>query len=189
MKVPDVSRTRVIARIKSGDHPRVALTAEGFGKTYYRRLQHAADGGDESAKAFCEEIETAEALAESNDVITTKRAATVEQVELTCPECDTKFRGDPVALAETLGAAEAGQRIKAMAHTAALQRLERRYPKRWSLKVTHTVEEEHTRLLDVAQRILAPEVFDRLLEAYIASESGAGETADGSGGTASGGVH
>jgi hypothetical protein len=80
-------------------------------------------------------------------------------------------------------------RAKSLAAEVAIKKLERRHPKRWSQKVVHTIAEEHDRLLDVAQRVLAPDVFELLLEEYLAGGESEGEAPSGPSGQAEGSTH
>lgn len=175
---PEV-RKQVLAAVQAGTHPQTACTASGLGPQYMKHLRaEVRRGVNVDGRAFLDDIARAAALAETGDVLATKRAASVESLELSCPHCHKEFKGDPVHLANVIGAAESGQRIKASAAGVAMQRLERRFPQRWSQKVVHTVQEEHERLLDVCERILTPEVFEALLDEYFASDGGESETAE-----------
>lgn len=57
---------------------------------------------------------------------------------------------------------------------AALELLQRRFPKRWSVQLKVEMADHLNRLIDVAQRVLDPASFEKLLEA-LADESGDGE--------------
>lgn len=175
-KLTDKVKEQILGFIRSGLHPSVACTAVGLGPRYLTCLRQVSrDGSDESARVFLAAIETAIGLAEAEDVITTKRAAKVDPIELVCPHCSEPFKGDPVHLANVVGAAESAQRMKLGAAGMAMTRLERRFAQRWSQRVTHTVQEEHERLLDVCERILTPEVFELLCQEYFAEIGDAAE--------------
>lgn len=57
---------------------------------------------------------------------------------------------------------------------AALEILQRRYPKRWSAQLKVEMTDQLNRFLDAAQRVCDAETFGKLL-AELAEESGAGE--------------
>lgn len=57
---------------------------------------------------------------------------------------------------------------------AALEILQRRYPKRWSVQVKVEMADQLNKFIDAAQRVLEPEAFGKLLEA-LAEESGPAE--------------
>ncbi len=57
---------------------------------------------------------------------------------------------------------------------ARLEILERRFPSRWSQRIKVEVADQLNRYIDVAQRVLEPEAFGKLLEA-LAEEPGEGE--------------
>ena len=190
VKLTDGVRAQILALVKSGTHPNVACAASGLHEGYLRQLRFDARRGKrEEERSLIDEIAQAQAQAESNDVVMTKRAASLEKLSVTCPSCSAPFQADPAAMASLIGAAESAQRIKASAASVAMQRLERRFPERWSQKVIHTVQEEHDRLLNVAQRVLSAEVFELLLEEYLAGDGGEGAPGGSEGGEASGGVH
>jgi hypothetical protein len=189
VKMNDALREQILGAIRAGVHPTEACTAAGLDRCYMYEARRLARNGSATSLAFLEAVAQASALAEVDDVLTTKRAAKVETVALVCPECKAPFHGDPVQLANVLGAAETAQRVKASAAGIAMTRLERRFSQRWSQRVVHTVQEEHERLLNVAERILAPEVFELLLEEYISSNGGEDAPEDDQGPAPRAGVH
>jgi len=189
-RLSDEARAKILAAVRSGAHPSIACTAAGLGKSYLRDLRYRARGGDQSALVLLNEIEAAEAQSEVADVDATTRATEpVDTKPITCPTCGEEFSARPDELAAMVAKLTDVAKAKTMAGEVALKKLERRHPKRWSQKVIHTVQEEHERLLDVCQRVLAPEIFESLLEEYLADGSGESEAAVGQGGPATGDVH
>ena len=188
--ITDEQKRQVLAAVSKGVHPQVACVAAGLSRSYYQQLRYRARHGEQSAQEFAAQIETAEAQGEVGDVEATDRALEpIDGHELTCPQCESKYMADPEVFAALAGKFESWQKAKSLAADIALKKLERRHPKRWSQKVIHTVQEEHQRLLDVCERVLAPEVFESLLEEYLADGSGEDEAAGGQSGQAGGGVH
>ena len=170
--VSDEQRSQILAAIRDGTHPSVACVAAGLSTSYYKVLRHRALHGDQTATEFNDAINAAVAQGEVADVTSTAKAARTEGIGVQCPHCQREYVADPEELAAIIGHAEAGQRLKKMAAEIALGRLERRHPKRWSVKVTHTIEEQHEQLLNIAQRVLPPEMFELLLSEYVAAVDG-----------------
>lgn len=171
-KMTEEARAQILALCRAGLHPDRAFTAAGLSPVTLRKWRMYARKGRRDAIAFCDELEQAIAQCEANDVLTTRRAATNEKETVTCPECGERVQLDPLhvlAMARHVGAV---QGIKSSQASIALQRLKLRFPRRWSERIVHTVEEEHNRLLNVAERVLAREVFEALLEAYLSETSG-----------------
>lgn len=75
-----------------------------------------------------------------------------------------------VALVERVQEGD-GQGVGFGSSKAALEILQRRFPKRWSVQVKVEMSEQLNRFLDAAQRICSDEDFRKLLEA-LAEESG-----------------
>lgn len=189
-RLTDEQREQVLKAVRIGVHPGVACTAAGLSKSYYGQLKYRARGGDPDAISFSEAIDAAAAQSETADVEAANRATqAIDDKPIECPECGAEYRATPEQLAAEVARLTDVAKAKGMAAEIALKKLERRHPKRWSQKVIHTVQEEHERLLDVAQRVLAPEVFELLLSEYLAEGSGESETSSGSGEQAGGGVH
>lgn len=188
-KVTDEQRAAIIAAIRDGAHPDIACTAFGLGAGYLRDLRYRARKGDTAAAEFADAIAAAVAHGELTDVQSTAKAARSEGTTVTCPHCSREYVADPAELALLVQAAESAQRVRKMQADVAITRLERRHPKRWSQRVNHVVQEEHERLLDVAQRVLTREVFELLLEEYLAEGNGEGEASGGQSGPATGDVH
>jgi len=161
-----------------------------MGRSYVSDLRYRKRNGDQTAAQFLAEIEAAESQGEIEDIEATTRATQpLDCKPIECPTCGEEYNPPPEALDAMVGRIEGMQKAKSSAAEVALKKLERRHPKRWSQKVIHTVQEEHERLLDVCQRVLAPEVFEALLEEYLADGSGEGETASGQSGPTTGEVH
>jgi hypothetical protein len=188
-KLSDDARKQLLALIRGGMHPDRACQAVGIAPGAIRRWRMEAGAGKKKQQALVDEIDTAEAQCEANDVMMTRRAATLETVDTLCPQCGDKISLSAFTLLGLGDRVTAAHNVKSQAASVALQRLTLRFPKRWSQRVVHTVEEEHNRLLDVAERVLAPEVFKALLTAYIAAESGRDETGADRGEPGSGAVH
>lgn len=189
-RLSEEQREQVLKAVRIGVHPMVACTAAGLSKSYYGHLKYRARRGDVEAIDFSEAIDAAAAQSETADVEATNRATQpIDDKPIECPECGAEYRATPEQLAALVARLTDVAKAKGMAAEIALKKLERRHPKRWSQKVIHTVQEEHERLLDVAQRVLEPEVFELLLEEYLAEGSGEGETSSGSGEQADGDVH
>jgi len=188
-KLTDEARKQLLALVRGGMHPDRACQAVGVAPGAIRRWRMEARNGKKKQQALVDEIDTAEAQCEANDVMMTRRAATLEKSDAKCSECGAAIQIDAFTLLGMQSHVTAAQNVKNMAASVALQRLTLRFPKRWSQRVVHTVEEEHNRLLDVAQRVLAPEVFEALLDAYLTADSGGDETGADPGGQAAEPVH
>ena len=187
-KLTDETRARILAKIRHGVHPSVAFQSEGCSRQLLAWVRAQARAGDQHQIEFVDAIQAAEAQCEADAVIATSRAASVQKVPVDCPHCGEAFTADMAALL-AINSAVSAQQAKALAAQHAMTRLERRFSKRWSQKVVHTVQEEHERLLDVCQRILAPEVFESLLESYLAEGDSESEAAGGTSGPTTGDVH
>ena len=189
-RLTEEQKAKALADIRKGVHPNVAFVAAGMGQPFVRGVRFQAKHGNAEAQALLDEIEAAEAQAEVGAVDATHRAMQpIDQETIVCPHCDEEFACDPERLAAMAMRFEGMAKAKGIAAEVAIKTLERRHPKRWSQKVIHTVQEEHERLLDVCQRVLEPEVFELLLEEYLADGSGESETAGGQGEQTGGGVH
>lgn len=183
-------RQKILEAVAKGVHPQVACSAVGLNRSYYKLLRHRARNGDASAERFVEDIEAAEAQGEICDVEATTRAVQpLDDKPIECPECGAEYRATPEQLAAEVARLTDVAKAKGLAAEVALKKLERRHPKRWSQKIVHTVQEEHDRLLNVCQRVLAPEVFELLLEEYLAEGSSEGEAGGDQGEQTGGGVH
>ena len=189
-RLSDEARAKILAAVRAGAHPQIACVAAGMCQSYYGRLRHRARAGEPDAVQFVQDIAAAAAQGELADIEATNRATEpVDTKPITCPTCGEEFSARPDELAAMVAKLTDVAKAKTMAGEVALKKLERRHPKRWSQKVIHTVQEEHERLLDVCQRVLAPEIFESLLEEYLADGSGESEAAVGQGGPATGDVH
>jgi hypothetical protein len=189
LKLNDDARAQILALCRAGMHPDRAFTAAGLSPSTLRKWRMYARKGKREAIAFCTELEQAIAQCEANDVLTTRRAAVNENETVSCPECGERVQLDPLrilAMARHVGAV---QGIKTQQASIALQRLKLRFPRRWSERVVHTVEDEHNRLLDVAERVLETEAFELLLEAYLSETDGDEPPASSEGPEESGKLH
>ena len=182
-------REKVLLLVRGGNKLAAALSTCGVTRQRLHEWRGLAANGSKKYIEFFEAAQRAVDESEVNDVVVTARAASLDQTELTCTRCGTPVRITSDEMLAAAGALAAAQRVKASAAQVAFQRLALRNPAQWSPRVVHTVEEEHNRLLDVAQRILAPEVFRALLEAYLAQDDGEGEAAVAGGEPPTGGVH
>lgn len=182
----------VVAAVRAGAEPSVAFRAFGLSESYWKQqvfvVRHKRPGW-ETAQPVVDSVLQAQAQCEVNSIATTRAAERVDKVAVKCPDCGAKYEADPMHISGLLMNVEAGHRMKAAAAATALHRLERRFPKRWSQKVVHTIAEEHDRLLDVIQRLLAPEDVERILEAYLSGGEGEDEAPSAPGGSPEGGVH
>lgn len=169
---------RIVNLVKAGNHPAVAAVSVGVKRsTYYRWEQHGRLGRRPYAQ-FVDAIAQAQAEAEAREVVTVQRASTVERQPIVCPQCQHEWQADFMQMLAQAKMVESAQRLKQMCATNSMQLLSLRFPKRWSPRVTHTIEAEHNRLLDVAQRLLAPAVFEQLLEQYLAEQEDDGDDSD-----------
>jgi hypothetical protein len=174
-QLTDEHKERILNLVRSGVHELQAFLAIGISRrTYYRYREKAARGVRKWTALFAD-IEQAQAQAEAQDVVVTKRAVTPENVEVHCSSCGEPMRIDPITALALCDQITAAQSVKSSAASIAFQRLMLRFPQRWQQRVVHEISTAHDRFLDVAQRVLAPEVFELLLAAYAQSE-GAGET-------------
>jgi len=190
-RITDDQRAKILEAVGEGAHPQVACTAVGLSQSYYRVLRFRARNGEPDAQAFAAAIETAAAQAEIADIKATARAtAPIETKTLMCPHCDCEYTADPEQLAALAMRVFDLSKAKSQAADIALKKLERRHPHRWSQKII-PVQDQHERLLDVAERVLEREVFESLLEAFLADADGSGEseTPGSPSGQADGGVH
>ena len=170
-------RTKILEAVGKGAHPQVACTAVGLSQSYFRVLRWRARNGDEDAQTFVSEIETASAQAELDDVDATHRAtAPFEEREITCPSCSTPYYADAEQLAALSMRVTDLAKAKSQIAEVALKKLERRHPTRWSQK-TIPVQDQHERLLDVAERVLEREAFELLLKEFLADIGDGGESA------------
>lgn len=170
-------RQQVLDDVRAGVHPSVACAAAGLSTAYFHRLRHRARSGDQAAIAFADAIGQAQAQGEAADV----RAATrgthgiEDDVPIICPQCNAEYEEKFERLVAMVSRYESAAKAKSLAADIALKKLERRHPARWSQKVIHTVQEEHERLLNVCQRELPPEMFERVLETYLSEVEGGAE--------------
>jgi hypothetical protein len=171
-------RDRVLLLVRGGNHLSTALGACGVTRQTLHDWRSRATAGNKKYQEFFEAVQRAIDEGECNDVVTTARAANLDAVRVPCQRCGASLSVTSDQLVALAGDVVTGQSLKMSAASVAFQRLALRNPARWSPRVTLTVEDEHNRLFDVAQRVLAPEVFELLLDAYIASGSREG-TQDG----------
>jgi hypothetical protein len=169
------AQPRILNLVRAGNHPAIAATSVGVPRgTYYRWEQLGRDGRKPYAE-FVKAVAQAQAESEAREVVTVQRASVVDKHPVTCPQCGTEYQADFLQMLASAGLTERAQRIKSACAQNSLSLLSLRFPKRWSPRVIHTIEDEHNRLLDVAQRLLAPEAFESLLEGYLAETDGEDE--------------
>jgi len=189
--ITDDQRRKVLEAVGKGAHPQVACTAVGLSQSYFRVLRWRARNGDPEAQSFSAAIEMAAACSELDKIDATNRAtAPFEEKTIVCPQCDAEYVADPEQLAVLAMRITDMAKAKSQVAEVALKFLERRHPARWSQKII-PVQDQHERLLDVAERVLEREVFESLLEAFLADADGGseGETPGSPGGQAEGGIH
>lgn len=185
-RITDEQRQKILDAVGMGAHPQVACTAAGLGRKYFYDLRYRARRGDTEAAELLAAIEQAEGGSEINAVAASHRATQpIEEAKINCPHCGETYVAEAEHLAALAMRVFDAQKAKSLAADVALKTLERRHPKRWSQKVVHTIAEEHDGLLDVAERVLAPEAFQLLLEAYLASRESTGEAGGAEGGPTS----
>lgn len=172
LKLTDEARKQILSLCRAGLHPERAFVAAGLAASSLRRYRMYAKQGKRDAIKFLDQLEMAVAQCEGSDVLASRRATVPDSIDTMCPQCGEQVKLDTFAVLALGRQVTAAQNVKASAAAIALQRLKLRFPRRWSERVVHTVEDEHQRLLDVAERVLAPEVFESLLEAYVAETSG-----------------
>lgn len=190
-RITDDQRDKILTAVGEGAHPQVACTAAGLSQSYFRVLRFRARSGEPDAQAFVTAIETAAAQAELNDISATHRATQpIESKSIICPHCDAEYMAEPEQLAALAMRVVDVAKAKSQSAEVALKKLERRHPTRWSQKII-PVQDQHERLLDVAERVLERQVFESLIEAFLADVDGGGEseTPAGPSGPTEGGVH
>lgn len=185
-KFTDEVKRKILNHIRCGVHPEIACRAVGVSAN---SVAKGCSKGDPAMLEFREEMRSAAAKCEVDNVRVTARAARIEKRDLVCPHCDHEFKADLDELTAMVEGGLRSQQVVDLAAKNSMLRLERRFPKRWSPRVTHTVEEEHSELLNVAEAVLAPEVFELLLEAYLARRNGEDASGDSEGEPPAGGVH
>lgn len=157
--------------IRAGMHVEQAFVAAGVHRATYYRIKAKARAGEAVASELFAKVDRAIAECEADDVVTTHSASRLEQGRVKC-RCGRLVDVDLAQAEALVGRLSDAQRAKAAAAGVAIDRLQRRFPKRWSPRVLHEVAEEHGRLLDVAERVLEPEVFELLLAAYVEGDGG-----------------
>jgi hypothetical protein len=165
-------RDRVLLLVRGGNTLGVALGACGITRQRLHEWRAHAAKGSKKYVEFFEAVQRATDEGEVNDVITTARAANLDTAKVSCNNCGSPMSLNGAEIAALMHEMHTAQSVKASAAAVAFQRLALRNPQKWSPRVVHTIEDEHTRLLDVAQRVLAPEVFRVLIEAYLAEGDG-----------------
>ena len=156
----------VIGAIEKGATPDVALRAEGVSvSSWYEWKAKAA-----SDKAFAEFvclIDQAEARSELSDIFATQVAAQrAKDATFKCPSCKTS-----IPAYRLKGFAEI-QKAFTDAAMIAIERLSRRFPRRWAAVSRIQVEDEQRDFIDRLEGLLKPEVFRLVLEAYVAASGG-----------------
>jgi predicted house-cleaning NTP pyrophosphatase (Maf/HAM1 superfamily) len=189
-RVSDEQRAKILDAVRIGAHPQVACTAAGLSKSFFHNLRYRARRNEPDAVEFLSAIEQAESGSEVEAIAASHRAIQpIDDGEVYCQTCGKAAVVDSDTIAALAMRIHDNAKAKSLAADVALKTLERRHPKRWSQKVVHTIAEEHDRLLSVCERVLAPEVFESLLEEYLSEGEGSGEAGSGSGGQAGDGIH
>lgn len=156
----------VIDAIEKGASPEVALRAEGVSVSSWYEWKDKAKAGVDGFAEFLGLIDMAEARSELNDIFSTQAASqTAPKATIKCPECQAaipwaRFKG-----------IESMQKVFSEAAKIAIERLSRRFPRRWAAVSRIQVEDEQREFLDRLERVLDPEVFRMVLE-ICASEDG-----------------
>lgn len=146
---PDV-HDRIVEYVRAGNYLSTAAAAAGVTARSLRNWLRRGASGEEPYATLHAEVLAAQAEGEARLVRSVSAAA------------------DGIFDEET------GKFVAAPDWRAGIEILQRRHPDRWSSQVKVKVEDELSRFLDIAERVLAPEVFATLLEAYDAAV-GAGE--------------
>lgn len=164
---PDFVKS-VLDAIEAGATPEVALRAHGINPRSWLEWRTKAREGHEKFQAFIDLIDKAEATSEMRDVFATQHAAQrTSEITYECTEC-----GESIDFKRLKGFADA-QKAFTDAAKVAIERLSRRFPRRWAAVSRIQVEDEQRDFLDRLEGLLAPEVYRMVLEAYIAATSGA----------------
>lgn len=157
----------VIDAIEKGASPEVALRAHGVSVSSFYEWKGKAKAGDEKFQAFLNLVDQAEAHSELEDIFSTQVAAQrAKNSTFKCPECKKPID------AKRLKGFESMQKVFSEAAKIAIERLSRRFPKRWAAVSRIQVEDEQKDFLDALEGLLAPEVYRVVLEAYVAAASG-----------------
>lgn len=163
---------QICGKIRQGNRLPAACGACGVNSKRLFDWRAHARAGREEYVAFFEACQRARDEGETEDVEATVKAARLEHTQIACPECHYEFRVAASALLALASGVDSAQRAKVQAANVALERLARRHPEHWSPRVTHTIDQQLDGLLNVAQRVLAPEVFELLLSEYVAAREG-----------------
>lgn len=185
----DKTRARILMLVRGGNRLPAAAGACGVSRQTLHDWRSRAARGQRKYAAFFADVQRAIDEGEVADVVVTTRAANLDQVSVPCLKCGAPVKVTTPELVALAGDLVTAQHVKSSAAQVAFQRLALRDPKHWSPRVTMTVEEEHTRLLDVAERVLEPQAFKLLLEAYVASGSSEEPPAPAGSGSAPGRLH
>ncbi len=158
-------REQALDLVRAGLAPDRALLAAKVSRRTIADWRERAAAGVAQYVQFFEDVAQAEAEGEARDVITTAKAAWPERSGQFCQKCGTPVQID-------LGELDGTHRTLGNAAAIALDRLGRRFPRRWSQSMRVAVEEEHEQFLLLAKGVLAeagqPELFERLMDAYEA---------------------
>lgn len=171
-------QAKIVQLVKAGNHPPIAAQSVGVPRATYYRWEKWGREGKRHYREFVAALSQAQAESEAREVVTVQRASSVDKQPVVCQQCGHEWQADFMQMLNAAKLTESSQRLKMMCAQNSLQLLSLRFPKRWSPRVIHTIEEEHNKLLDIAQRLLEPELFERLLEAYLMSMDGGEEPLD-----------
>lgn len=157
----------VIDAIEKGATPEIALRAEGVSVSSWYEWKDKAKAGVDGFGEFLGLIDMAEAQSELNDIFSTQAAAqNAKDAEFECPKCGHEMRW------QMFKGFESVQKAFSEAAKISIERLSRRFPRRWAAVSRIQVEDEQRDFLDRLEGILAPEVYRLVLKAYVAASGG-----------------
>ncbi len=160
----------VITAIENGATPEVAARAQGVSVSSWYEWKTKART-DERFGEFFALIDQAEAISEIEDILTTKVASqTLRDATFCCPKCKYEIEAKSLKMFSEM------QRALTDAAKTALERLSRRFPRRWAAVSRIQVEDEQREFLDRLERVLDPEVFRMVLEICASEDGGTAPT-------------
>lgn len=170
----DVLQGKILSLLRAGNHFVPAVLAAGASREALGKWHARAHGTAPDLRyvRFFQLADQAIAECEARDVVTTAQAASIDGVKAQCQHCKGEVKVDIAQVYEQAGMLERAHRIRTAAAAIALQRLQLRFPKRWSKVVVHEIQikEEHDTYLNVAAEVLPPEWFEALCLAYVARQ-------------------
>lgn len=147
---------RAVANVRKGLSFERAVLETGVSSGSFRTWRQYARRGGEPYRSFFERLERAQAEGELADVDVVTDATKVDG-DVCCPSCSATIDIRSFIDAHKMQVAAAG---------VALDRLARRNPRDWAPSSRVSIEAEHESFLDLAEEVLEPAQFARLLEAY-----------------------